>query len=118
VENVNLGIAFGAGFLSFFAPCALVLIPAFLANLAGVSFETASGKPTFRIRAIMFSHALTFAAGFTVIFMLLGASAGFLGSFFRLNQDVLLQIAGVLIILFGVMTLGIFKLPFFFPARA
>ena len=73
---VSLLAAFGAGVLSFLAPCVVPLVPGYLSFLAGTSLEMVSGQPTARGRVSW--HALWFVIGCTLVFMLLGAAAAVL----------------------------------------
>src|SRR5260370_37611831 len=97
--------AFGAGVLSFLAPCVLPLVPGYLSFLAGTSLETAPDQPTARGRVSR--HALWFVVGCTLVLMLLGAAAALLGSALGAYQQVLERIGGLLLILFGVALTGL-----------
>ncbi|MCH8986814.1 sulfite exporter TauE/SafE family protein [Patescibacteria group bacterium] len=111
-ENIGYIIAFVAGLVSFIAPCVVVLIPAFLAHLAGTSLkDLKEGEVPKRNWSIFFS-TIFFVVGFTVIFVLLGASIGFLSSFITGAQVWIGRIGGLIIILFGFYTLGLVKIPF------
>jgi cytochrome c-type biogenesis protein len=102
---VSLLAAFGAGVLSFLAPCVVPLVPGYLSFLAGTSLEMVSGQPTARGRVSW--HALWFVIGCTLVFMLLGAAAAVLGSALGAYQQVLEHIGGLLLILFGVALTGL-----------
>ena len=101
-------VAFGGGLLSFFSPCVLPLVPAYLANLAGV---TAIDPNTRRSYLPTLFHSLSFVLGFSIIFIGLGASVGLIGTAITAHSDLLRQIAGVLIIAFGIFLIAAFKLP-------
>ena len=107
--DVSLALAFAAGLLSFVSPCVLALVPVYLAFI-GESATLAvpagpSATPLWRGPIVV--QALLFIVGFTVIFVLLGVSVGLLGAaLFRVNE--VRQGAGVLIIVIGVLTTGIF----------
>jgi cytochrome c-type biogenesis protein len=100
---------FGAGVLSFLAPCVLPLVPSYLSYLAGVSLEEAHTQPTMRWRVSL--HALWFVLGFTLLFTLLGAATALVGSTLSAYQLVLERIGGVLLILFGIALTGWVPLP-------
>ncbi len=100
----SLPIAFFAGILSFLSPCVLPLVPSYLAYVGGGS---ASRLTTIR-------NSLLFVLGFSIIFILLGASASFLGSLVLGYRGLLIQLGGVLVVVFGLMLLGLFKLPFLY----
>ncbi len=101
-------VAFTAGLLSFFSPCVLPLVPAYLANLAGV---TAIDPQTRKSYLPALFHSLSFVLGFSLIFIGLGASVGLIGTTITAHSALLRQIAGGLIIAFGVFLIAAFKLP-------
>ena len=104
---MNLLLAFGGGVLSFFSPCFLPLVPAYLAYITELSFEEM--KNVRRVAAI---HSLLFIAGFTVIFTLLGLSASLIGQLL-IEYSRILTIAGsILIIVLGLILMDAIKLPF------
>ena len=98
----TLGLAFTAGLLSFLSPCVLPLVPSYLAYVGGSGAEK---------RALLIRNALLFVLGFSMIFIALGASASALGSLLRANREVLTIGGGVLVILFGLVLLGLIRLP-------
>src|SRR5699024_10602060 len=108
-SNVSLFMAFGAGFLSFFSPCILPLIPVYIMYMTGVSMETELENR----RALALTRTLGFVIGFTIIFMIMGTSASFLGKIFARNKDIFAKVSGVLIIIFGLNMMGILKFRFF-----
>jgi cytochrome c-type biogenesis protein len=101
-------VAFTGGLLSFFSPCVLPLVPAYLANLAGI---TAIDPQTRRSYLPALFHSLSFVLGFSLIFIGLGASVGLIGTTITAHSTLLRQIAGGLIIAFGVFLVAAFKLP-------
>lgn len=103
--NLSFAIAFSAGFLSFLSPCVLPLIPSYLAFLLG---DYSDQKKKDKNYSIM--PALIFITGFTVVFILLGLSATFLGRFFIRNQAIIRKTSGVVIVIFGLHISGIIKL--------
>lgn len=106
--NVSLSIAFGAGFLSFFSPCILPLIPAYIMYITGVSMEDDLEKR----RLFALTRTIGFVLGFTIIFMIMGTSASFLGKIFVRNKEIFSKISGSLIIIFGLNMMGIISLKF------
>ncbi len=106
--NVSLSIAFGAGFLSFFSPCILPLIPAYIMYITGVSME--NELETKRLFAL--KRTIGFVIGFTIIFIIMGTSASFLGKIFIRNKEMFSKISGILIIVFGLKMMGIINLRF------
>lgn len=107
-KDVSLSIAFGAGFLSFFSPCILPLIPAYIMYLTGSTMEDEIQEK--RLFALV--RTLGFVIGFTIIFMIMGTSASFLGKIFIRNKELFAKISGVLITIFGLNMMGILKLNF------
>ena len=94
-------LAFSAGVLSFVSPCVLPIVPIYITHLSGASIE--NGKIV-ADRRVTFAHALAFVGGLSLVFIVLGTSAGLLGSYFlRDNQRDLEQIAGVFLIAMGLL---------------
>ncbi len=105
-EPAALGfvVAFAAGLLSFLSPCVLPLVPSYIGFITGMTLPQVSGR-----RRAAFTHALLFVAGFSLVFVLLGASATALGRALNHYQVWLQRVGGLLIILFGLLCLGVFK---------
>jgi cytochrome c-type biogenesis protein len=105
-EPAALGIvvAFAAGVLSFLSPCVLPLVPSYIGFLTGMAFPEAEVR-----RRAALVHALLFVGGFSLVFILLGASATALGRALNYYQIWVLRVGGVLIILFGLLCLGAFS---------
>ncbi|MCJ7655567.1 MAG: cytochrome c biogenesis protein CcdA [Dehalococcoidia bacterium] len=101
-------VAFSGGLLSFFSPCVLPLVPAYLANLAGVTAIDPQSRKSY-MPALF--HSLSFVLGFSLIFIALGASVGLIGTTITAHSALLRQIAGGLIIAFGIFLIAAFKLP-------
>lgn len=107
MESVSFAVAFFAGVLSFLSPCVLPLVPGYLGFITGMSLDDLKGDPR---RSAVLVPALFFVAGFATIFLLLGASATFLGQFLLRYQDWISRIGGVLIVIFGLHLLGVFRI--------
>ncbi|RJX23847.1 MAG: cytochrome c biogenesis protein CcdA [Dethiobacter sp.] len=107
VADLNVAVAFGAGLLSFFSPCVLPLIPAYMASM-GV--QLSAKEPALKGRLLTMS--LAFVLGFTLIFIIMGISAGLLGSLLLEYREALYRLGGVIVFFFGLKQLGIFNLPF------
>ena len=106
-NNVSLLVAVGGGLLSFLSPCVLPLVPAYFASLAGPEILE---QPTSKFHWPLFIHSLSFVAGFTAVFVALGALAGWAG--FSISSQLLTRkIAGILLILFGIYMLLAIKIP-------
>ncbi|MBI9015423.1 MAG: cytochrome c biogenesis protein CcdA [Clostridiales bacterium] len=108
VQEVSIPIAFIAGVLSFFSPCILPLIPVYIMYLTGTTAEAEVNER----RLFAVTRTLGFILGFTVIFMIMGLSASFLGQVFAQNRMLLLRISGIVMIIFGLNMIGLFKLSF------
>jgi cytochrome c-type biogenesis protein len=110
-SNISFFGAFIAGFLSFLSPCVLPLIPSYITYITGLSFADLQAEhPTHKVRQQTIIHSLLFIAGFTFVFVLLGASATFLGGFLQAHMTALRRVGGVLIIVFGIHVSGIFDI--------
>lgn len=108
--------AFAAGVVSFLSPCVLPLIPGYLSFITGVAPSELEGPQGGR-RVIV--PSLMFVAGFSVVFVGLGASASVLGALLVAYRDVLARVAGVLVVAMGILMLGIVKVPWLYgEARA
>jgi cytochrome c-type biogenesis protein len=110
-ENVTLFAAFLAGFLSFVSPCVLPLIPGYISFISGASLEDMRSGGLAAHRQVL-TRSLAFVLGFSVVFIALGASASVIGSFISGKLTILTKIAGVLIILFGLHMMGVFRFAF------
>lgn len=106
--NISIIAAFSAGLLSFLSPCVLPLVPVYLASLVGP--EILESKAS-RRRVPIFLHSLSFVAGFSIIFVTLGAIAGLTGFAINPSSALLNKIAGSLLIAFGLFMLAALKLP-------
>jgi cytochrome c-type biogenesis protein len=104
-----LVIALVAGILSFLSPCVLPIVPPYLAYMGGISMGDMKGDATARRRVIL--PALFFVMGLSTVFLLLGFTASAFGAFFLQNQVLFSKIAGVIVIVFGLHFLGIFRIP-------
>lgn len=103
----GVAIAFIAGVVAIISPCSLPLVPAYIGHLAGVSAE-AHGVQS---RGLALRHSLAFVAGFTAVFVVLGASVGAVGYAVRDNLPTIQKVAGVLLILMGLNLARIINIP-------
>lgn len=111
MEQLSLLLAFGAGLLSFISPCSLPLYPAFLSYITGVSInDLKEGKGILRRKA--FIHTILFLVGFSIIFLALGLSTSFIGTFFMDYQDLLRQLGAIVMVFFGLVLTGVLKFDF------
>lgn len=105
--------AFFAGLISFLSPCVLPLVPGYVSYMSGLS--AGEVEVSQRRRRVDATRAMGgFVAGFTVVFVALGATATLLGSFLSDYEDVFLKVSGVLIILLGLVFMGVLKVPFLY----
>ncbi len=114
--DINVFLAFGAGFLSFISPCTLPLYPAFLSYITGMTLdELKAEKGMLQKRAIL--HTLFFLIGFSIIFIAIGFSASLAKDFFIQYQDLLRQVGAILIVIFGLMIVGLLQVDFLMKDR-
>ena len=108
MSGTSVAVAFGAGFVSFLAPCVLPLVPGYLSAVSSVEAERL-GEPGASRRVVLAS--LPFVAGLVTVFVLLGAGAAAVGLSFTGNQLLLEQVAGFVLIVFGFAFMGLFPWP-------
>ncbi len=108
--NVTVGLAALAGLASFLSPCVLALVPAYVGYLSGRTL-TAEGLVV-ENRWETFSHGLAFVMGFSLVFVALGAAASAIGAALYDMRIWLSRIGGVIVIIFGLHTLGVVNIPF------
>jgi cytochrome c-type biogenesis protein len=109
--DISIFAALLAGLLSFLSPCVLPLVPPYLVYLAGTSLERfADEEPEPQVRWETVGAACLFVAGFSTVFVSLGASASVIGSFVRAYADKLAMVAGVAIIVMGLHFLGLTRI--------
>ena len=104
MSEISIWLAFFAGIVSFLSPCIFPLVPAYLAQLTGT---TVSNNQVHADRSLILSRSIGFIIGFTIIFVMLGASSTFLGRFFVENKRLLEQIGGIVIVVFGLQMTGL-----------
>ncbi|MEI2734409.1 MAG: cytochrome c biogenesis protein CcdA [Rhodoblastus sp.] len=109
-SDVTISAAAVAGVLSFLSPCVLPLVPPYLTFIAGTTIEDIVDEGAARARRDVLLAAVLFVAGFSTVFVALGATASVFGQFVRANLHVLSLLAGVAIIGMGLHFLGVFKL--------
>ncbi len=103
--------AFAAGVLSFLSPCVFPLIPAYLAQLTGLSLQELQAGGDERQRRVLLINALAFVIGLAIVFVVFGASATLLGRFLTRNLTLIGRIAGFVIVVFGLHLLGVYQIP-------
>ena len=100
-------IAFGAGLISFLSPCVLPLIPGYISYISGQSLQEILNK-----KEINFFPLILFCLGFSTVFVILGASASFLGQTLLQNSEILRIAAGIIIIIFSLQLIGIINISY------
>ena len=111
VSEVSLVAAFVAGLFSFVSPCVLPLVPGYISFVSGISLEDIEKGKKQNKNTIIIS-SLFFIIGFSLIFILLGATATFLGSFLLEKAFILKKIGGIIIIIFGIHMSGMYRIKF------
>jgi cytochrome c-type biogenesis protein len=105
-QTVSYSAAFLAGLLSFLSPCVLPLIPAYFSFITGFSLDELLDKNRTSIRKKVFFSTLAFVCGFSFVFIILGASASYLGGLIDQYRDYIRIIGGIIIIIFGIHLTG------------
>jgi cytochrome c-type biogenesis protein len=108
-DNVSLGLAFLAGLASFLSPCVFSLVPAYIGYLGG---RAAGGENTASNRWATFLHGLAFVLGFSVVFIILGVAASAFGGLLFDMRTWLAKIGGIIVVIFGLHMIGVFRIPF------
>ncbi|WP_298836311.1 cytochrome c biogenesis CcdA family protein [Clostridium sp.] len=107
MNDITVLLAFSAGLLSFLSPCVLPLVPAYISYLTGSSIEELKdGKAKFST----LYNSFGFVLGFSIIFILMGVSITSLGKLLTTHKDLFRKVGGTLIVVFGLHTLGVFKI--------
>ena len=99
-------IALAAGLLSFLSPCVLPIVPPYLAYMGGITLNDPSARTG---RAVL--PALFFVMGLSTVFLLLGFTASAFGAFFLEYQTLFARVSGLVVIVFGLHFLGVFRIP-------
>lgn len=107
LDNISLLLAFSAGLLSFLSPCVLPLVPAYVSYLTGTSLEKNTKFNTLY-------KSFGFVIGFSIVFILMGASITTIGKLIVINKVFLRRLGGLIIIIFGIHVTGIFKIKFLY----
>ena len=121
IENVTLLAAFGAGLLSFISPCVLPLIPGYLSYISGLSLDEMRGTGAIEVPASVRTRVIwssvAFIIGFSLVFVALGASASVIGQFLMSRLTIMGRIAGVIIVLFGLHTMGLLRIDWLYQEK-
>ncbi|MGD2188135.1 MAG: cytochrome c biogenesis protein CcdA [Desulfobacterales bacterium] len=114
MPDVSIYMAFAAGLISFLSPCVLPLVPGYISFISGVSFAEIRGKNSntpilSKEKRIILYSSIFFIAGFSVVFILLGATATWIGTFIASKISILTKLAGVVVIFFGIYMMGFIR---------
>ena len=119
MPDISIYTAFAAGLISFLSPCVLPLVPGYISFISGVSFAEiraqgdAAALPGKEKRKIL-NNSICFIMGFSIVFILLGASATWLGNFLASKMSLLTRLAGLVVIFFGVYKMGLIRSNLFY----
>ena len=111
LQDITLWTAFIAGLLSFISPCVLPIVPAYLSYITGASANAVGQEQRFNIKAVI--PVIFFVLGFSTVFILMGASASYIGQFFMDYKMYIAKIGGALVVFFGLHFTGLFLKPDF-----
>lgn len=114
LNNISLILAFSAGLLSFLSPCVLPLVPAYISYLTGTAINELGNK---KAKLKVLYKSFGFVIGFSIIFILMGASITSISKFLFANKFILRKISGSLMIVFGVHTMGLLKIKLFYREK-
>ena len=115
--EVSFALAFVAGLASFLSPCVLPVVPGYVGFVTGATIEELRTSQPDAVRRQAAVHAALFIGGFSILFVLLGASATALGSLLRRSLPLIQQIGGAVIVLFGLFMLGLIRVPLLLQER-
>lgn len=112
MQELNLIVAFSSGVVSFFAPCVVPLLPAYVGYISGVSIDQLKReKGLGQHRRKVLVTSLFYVLGFSLVFVILGTTAASLGSVLRQQDVVISRVGGILVMLFALNFMGILKIP-------
>src|SRR5512135_2031731 len=115
ISKITVGLAFLAGLASFLSPCVFSLVPAYVGYLSGRAAGTATrgdAPTTGSDRFVTFTHGLAFVLGFSVVFVALGVAVSAAGGMLYDIRYYLAKIGGIVVIIFGLHMIGVFRIPF------
>lgn len=116
MTNVGIPAAFAAGLVSFLSPCVLPLVPGYVSLISGVGVEELKAQETGVLRRVML-NSVAFVLGFSIVFVVLGALSTAVGQLASQYKSVLAQVAGVLVIVFGLHLTGILRIKALYADR-
>lgn len=113
-QGLSIPLAFVAGVVSFLSPCVLPLIPGYISMLSGATIEELKADAGGTLVARIFRNSAAFVIGFSTVFIILGASATWVGRFLLAQRTIFNVVAGIIIIVFGLHLTGLIKIPFLY----
>ncbi|HYK73965.1 MAG TPA: cytochrome c biogenesis protein CcdA [Pseudoneobacillus sp.] len=114
MNDIGILFALAGGLFSFFSPCVFPLLPAYITHLTGGRIENSKIQVS---RTRLYVRSIGFIIGFSIIFIALGASASIIGKILMNYRVIIMQIAGLLIIIFGLQMAGLLKFKFLMMER-
>ncbi len=115
MEQVSILVAFAAGLLSFLSPCIFPLIPAYVSHLTGTVVK---GDKIEVNKSLLLLRSVNFIIGFSVVFIIMGASATLLGSLYAGERDLIQKISGLFIIIFGMQMAGFLNISWLMKSKS
>jgi cytochrome c-type biogenesis protein len=115
--GLSIVTAFFAGLISFLSPCVLPLVPGYLSIISGISLDQLKDNADASLKRSVLFSSIMFILGFSITFIAEGATATALGKAILTRMPILLRIAGVVIIVFGLHLLGVFRLNFLYQDK-
>jgi cytochrome c-type biogenesis protein len=109
ISQITVGLAFLAGLASFLSPCVFSLVPAYIGYLGG---RAAGGEDSASNRFVTLTHGLAFVLGFSVVFVVLGVAVSAAGGLLYDLRGYLAKIGGIVVVIFGLHMIGVFRIPF------
>jgi cytochrome c-type biogenesis protein len=109
ISRITIGLAFLAGLASFLSPCVFSLVPAYIGYLGG---RAVGGEATANHRFVTFTHGLAFVLGFSIVFITLGVASSAFGRLLFDLRFLLSKMGGIIVIIFGLHMMGVFRIPF------
>ena len=111
-QSITYPAAFAAGLASFLSPCMLPLVPAYFSFISGYSYDELTGEQPIGLRRKVIESTMAFGLGFTLVNILLGASASLLGGLILRYNDIIRIAGGLIVILFGIHLIGLLRIRF------
>ena len=109
-QSITYPAAFAAGLASFLSPCMLPLVPAYFSFISGYSYDELTGEQPIGLRRKVIESTMAFGLGFTLVNILLGASASLLGGLILRYNDIIRIAGGLIVILFGIHLIGLLRI--------